>query len=415
MAFGAFERMVAFRYLRARREEGFVSVIAGFSLLGIMLGVGTLIVVMSVMNGFRAEFLKQILGFNGDLTVYAAQAGGPIPNYTDIAAALRKIPGVIEATPMVEGQVAASIGSRWSAVQVRGVAVEDLKRQADIRNGVTQGSLDALDDDSVMLGGQLASKLNVHLGDSIDLLSPQGTATAFGTVPRVKSYRVAAIFNTGSQYDALFAFVNLTAAQLYFRVPDAATAIQVFVDDPERLWRFRGPILDAAGDRTRISDWQSNSSPFLNAVLTERNVMFLILTMIIIVAAFNVVSSMIMLVGSKGRDIAIMRTMGATRGMILRIFFLTGASIGVVGTLLGLGLGLAFAENIESIRQFLQQFTGTDLFNSEIYFLSQLPAKTDVGEVSAVVGMSFLLSFLATIYPAWRAARLDPIEALRYE
>jgi lipoprotein-releasing system permease protein len=413
MAFGAFERMVAFRYLRARREEGFVSVIAGFSLLGIMLGVGTLIVVMSVMNGFRAEFLKQILGFNGDLTVHSRD--GALHDYGDIAAALRKIPGVIAVMPMVEGQVATSVGNKWSATQVRGVALDDLERQDEIRNGVTSGSIDALDDESVMLGGQLAQTLGVKVGDDVSFMSPQGTSTAFGMVPRVKSYRVAAIFSTGSNYDAGFAFVSLAAAQLFFRVPDAATGIQVFVDDPEQLWRFRGPITQAAGAQAWVYDWQNGTSPFLNAVLTERNVMFLILTMIIIVAVFNVISSMIMLVQSKGRDIAILRTMGATRGMILRIFFLTGSTIGVVGTLLGLVVGLAFAENIESIRQFLQHFTGTDLFSSEIYFLSQLPAKTDVGEVVGVVAMSFVLSFLATIYPAWRAARLDPVEALRYE
>ncbi|HVJ51246.1 MAG TPA: lipoprotein-releasing ABC transporter permease subunit [Aliidongia sp.] len=413
MAFGPFERLVAFRYLRARREEGFVSVIAAFSLLGIMLGVGTLIVVMSVMNGFRAEFLKQILGFNGDLTVYARE--GSLGDYGDITKALRAIPGVIEVTPMVEGQVVASAGNKWSAVQMRGVSTDDLKRQTEIQKGIAAGSIDALDENSVMLGGRLAATLGVRLGDTVSLLSPQGNVTAFGTVPRVKAYKLVGIFTTGTQYDAGFGFMSLGAAQLFFNVPSAVTAIQVFVDDPEQVWRYRGSVTTAAGPHARLYDWQSGSSPFLNAVLTERNVMFLILTMIIIVAAFNVVSSMIMLVGSKGRDIAVMRTMGATRGMIMRIFFLTGASIGIVGTLLGLGLGLAFAENIESIRQFLQQFTGTDLFNSEIYFLSQLPAKTDVGEVSAVVGMSFALSFLATIYPAWRAARLDPVEALRYE
>ncbi len=414
MAFGAFERMVAFRYLRARREEGFVSVIAAFSLLGIMLGVGTLIVVMSVMNGFRAEFLEQFLGFNGDLTIYARQ--GALTNYPDITAALRKIPGVTEVTPLVEGQVVASVGQHWAAAQVRGIELADLKAQGDVKNGVIEGSLDTLDDDSIVLGSGLAQSLNVKVGDEINLLSPQGTATAFGTVPRVKSYKVAAVFKVGfSLFDTGVAFTTISAAQLFFRVPDGATAIEIFTNDPEHILRFYDPVTQAGGPNARLYDWQNNTSPFLNAVLTERNVMFLILTMIIIVAAFNVVSGMVMLVGSKGRDIAVMRTMGATRGMILRIFLLTGASIGVTGTLLGLGIGLAFAENIKSIRQFIQQFSGNDLFDPEIYFLAHLPAKTDTDEVIAVVGMSFVLSFLATIYPAWRAARLDPVEALRYE
>jgi lipoprotein-releasing system permease protein len=415
MIFGAFERLVAFRYLRARRAEGFISVIAGFSLLGIALGVGTLIVVMSVMNGFRAEFLKQILGFNGDLTVYARETGGTLPNYEDLVKAILAVPGVTAAAPMVERPVVASVSGDWTGIQIRGVAQEDLLKQADLANHIVAGSIQALDPNSIMIGWRLAQKMGLQIGSHLSLISPQGTTTAFGTVPRVKSYVVAAIYDTGSQYDSAYGFLTLAAAQTFFQVPQAATGIQIWVDDRENLWRYRGAVGGAAGPTARLYDWQTGNNAFLEAVKTERNVMFLILTMIIVVASFNVISSMIMLVRSKGRDIAILRTMGATRGMILRVFFLAGASIGIVGTLLGDLLGLGFALNIERIRQFLQSLTGTDLFSEEIYFLAHMPAKVEPGEVLTVTLMAFGLSFLATLYPSWRAARLDPVEALRYE
>jgi lipoprotein-releasing system permease protein len=412
--FSVFERMVAFRYLRPQRQEGFISVIAGFSLLGIALGVATLIIVMSVMNGFRAEFLKEILGFNGAVTVYGNRGG--MTDGDRLAAAIAKLPGVTEALPLVDGQAVASVTGNWTGVQVRGQRQADLLRQADIAGHIVGGDLHALDDDGIVIGYRLAVSLGLQVGSQLTLLSPEGVQTAFGTVPRVKTFTVAALFNTGMyQYDSSYVYVTFGAAQRFFHVPDGANSIQVFVDDPTAVPDLLPAVRQVVGDEARVYDWQGANSPFLNAVTTERNVMFLILTLIVIVAAFNVISSMIMLVRAKGRDIAILRTMGATQGMVLRIFFLTGASVGVVGTVLGVALGLAFAENIEAIRQFLQRFTGNDLFSAEIYFLSQLPAKVEPVEVTGIVLMAFAVSFLATIYPAWRAARLDPVEALRYE
>jgi lipoprotein-releasing system permease protein len=414
MIFGTFERMVAFRYLRARRQEGFISVIAGFSLLGIALGVATLIIVMSVMNGFRIEFVSRLLGLSGPLGVYGVN--GSLPGFDVLADEIRKVQGVTSVTPLIEGQVLASTEGHAVAALVHGVRVTDLKATPAIANGIRAGSLDQLDNDSVMIGDRLALSLNVRLGDQITLISPQGNVTPFGTMPRSKTYRIAAIFNVGMyQYDGNYIFMSLPAAQVFFKVPNSVTTLEIFVTDPDVLGPPGRAIAKIVGDKGRVFDWKQSWSSYVNAIAIERNVMFLILTLIIIVAAFNIVSSMIMLVKDKGRDIAILRTMGATQGMILRIFFLSGASVGVLGTVLGFGLGMAFTLNIESIRQALQSLTGTNLFNAEIYFLSQLPAKIDPWEVGTVVSMAFGLSFLATIYPSWRAARLDPVEALRYE
>jgi lipoprotein-releasing system permease protein len=412
--FSAFERMVALRYLRPRRKEGFISVIAGFSFLGIALGVATLIIVMSVMNGFREELMTRILGLNGHLEVYAAQ--GAMTNYDPTADVIRGLPGVVQVVPLIEGQVMATAAGRSSGAVVRGLKPEDFRARAILANHVTAGTLDNFKGDSIVIGNRLAERLGVMPGDKVTLISPQGTETAFGTVPRMKAYTIAATFEIGMfEYDSTFVFMPLPAAQIYFKVPNAVTSLEVMAIDPDHVGAVRDEILNALKEPLRILDWQQANNSFFNAIEVERNVMFMILTLIIVVAAFNIISSLIMLVKDKGQDIAILRTMGATKGMIMRIFLLSGASIGCVGTLAGFGLGLAFADNIEIIRQLIQKMTGTQLFAPEIYFLSQLPAKVDMGEVTTVVIMALALSFLATLYPSWRAARLDPVEALRYE
>jgi lipoprotein-releasing system permease protein len=414
--FTRFEWSVAMRYLRARRQEGFISVIAWFSLLGIALGVATLIIVMSVMNGFRHELLSRILGLNGHLGVYGQAV--PLAEFDAVAEAVRKVPGVVSATPIVEGQVMATARGIARGALVRGIRAEDLARHSLVARSIVGGGLARFaGEDAVVIGNRLAERLGIAVGERVTLISPQGTATALGTVPRMRSYQVVATFNVGMfEYDSSYVFMPLEAAQIYFRLPGGAvTNLEVFVADPDDAPRTGARISGALQGQVRIHDWQQANASFFTAVQVERNVMFLILTLIILVAAFNIVSSMIMLVKDKGRDIAILRTMGATRGSILRIFFMSGASIGVIGTLSGLVLGVAFALNIETIRQAIQGLTGNDLFAAEIYFLSKLPAKIDWSEVSAVVLMGLGLSFLATIYPSWRAATLDPAEALRYE
>ena len=415
MIFSAFERMVAFRYLRARRQEGFISVIAGFSLLGIALGVATLIIVMSVMNGFRAELLGRILGVNGHLTIFAQQ--GPLPGYAGMVDQVRLVEGVAMAFPQVEGQVMATANGVSSGALVKGMRREDVQRRALLSDAIMAGSLDAFEgNDAVMIGTRMAQRMNLTVGNQITLISPQSNPTAFGSIPRLKSYKVAALFEVGMyEYDNSFIYMPMDAAQTFFRLGDAVTGIDILLDDPDAVRDIREAISTAIGPGKRLYDWQQANSSFFTAIQVERNVMFLILTLIILVAAFNIISSLIMLVKDKGRDIAVLRTMGASRGMIMRIFFMTGASIGVVGTLAGFALGLVFCLNIESIRKGVEFLTGTELFSAEIYFLSRLPAKVDSGEVVTVVLMALILSFLATIYPAWRAARQDPVEALRYE
>ncbi|KAA2212733.1 lipoprotein-releasing ABC transporter permease subunit [Teichococcus oryzae] len=416
--FGAFERKVAFRYLRARKGERFVSVIATFSLVGIALGVATLIIVMSVMNGFRQELLGRILGLNGHLGIYAADSNG-LRNYDDIAERVRKLAGVLSATPIVEGQVllTSEAGGATGGL-ARGIKPEDLRQRPLLAGNIRAGSLDDFQgEDAILIGTRLAQKLGVRIGDKVTLVSPQGRATVIGTVPRLRAYTVVAMFEAGmNEYDSSYVFLPLPAAQIYFQLRDAASQIEVFVDNPDQVRPVTQEIVRALQPMPfRVLDWQASNSSFFAAVQVERNVMFLILTLIIIVAAFNIVSSLIMLVKDKGRDIAILRTMGATSGAIMRIFLLCGTSIGVLGTLIGFIIGLVFCLNIESIRQFLQSLTGTQLFSPEVYFLTRLPAVVNPNEVVQVVLMGLGLSLLATLYPSWRAAKTDPVEALRNE
>ena len=406
--------MMAGRYLRARKAEGFVSVIAGFSFLGIMLGVATLIIVMSVMNGFREELVSRILGLNGHLNVYAQN--GPIYNYMAMVDKIENTAGVSSVRPMIEGQVLISVNGAASGAMVRGLSREDFATKPILSEGITAGSLTDFGDNHVAIGVELARRMNVKPGDSITLLSPKGKATPFGTVPRSGSYIVSIIFDVGMyEYNNGFVFMPLESAQKFFQMDNAVNTLEIMADSPMNIERVKQDVVFAVKDDARVYDWRDANKSFINALNVERNVMFLILTLIIIVAAFNIISSMIMLVKDKGKDIAIMRTMGASRSMMLKIFILTGASIGFAGTFGGAVLGILFATNIESIRRFLEGLTNTELFSEEIYFLSKLPAVIEWQEVTTVIGMALVISIAATIYPAWRASRLDPVEALRYE
>jgi len=413
--FAPFEWMLSGRYLRARRREGFISVIAGFSFLGIMLGVATLIIVMAVMNGFRKELLDKILGLNGHLLVQPLES--PLTDWKDVAERISQVQGVRLAAPVVDGQGLGSSPFNASGVFIRGIRSADLQNLTSIAKNIKQGSLEGFDEgQGVAIGKRLADLLSLHAGDMITLVSPKGAVTPMGTTPRIKPYRIAAVFEIGmSEYDSSFVFMPLAEAQAYFNRNNDVTAIEVFTSNPDQIEMFRKSVTEAAGRPIFVVDWRQRNSTFFNALQVERNVMFLILTLIVLVAALNIISGLIMLVKDKGQDIAVLRTMGASQGSIMRIFLITGASIGMVGTLTGFIVGLVICVNIESIRQFLSWLTNTELFPPTLYFLSKLPAEVDFGETLAVVIMALTLSFLATLYPSWRAARLDPVEALRYE
>ncbi|HLJ71390.1 MAG TPA: lipoprotein-releasing ABC transporter permease subunit [Roseiarcus sp.] len=413
--FARFEWMVAFRYLRARRKHGSISVIAGFSFLGIVLGVAALIVVMSVMNGFRHDLLDKIIGLNGHLFLQPAETS--LTDYDAVTERVRKVQGVKLALPLVEGQALASSQFNSSGVLVRGVREADLKQLPGIAGHINLGTLNGFDSaGGAAIGARLAEHLGLRIGDKITIIAPRGAQTPFGVTPRIKSYPVVAIFQIGMfQFDNTFVFLPLPEAQAFFNLDGQVNVIEAFVDDPDRMDEMRQRIEPALQRPMIMIDWRQRDQTFFEALNVERNVMFAILTLIVLVAALNIISGLIMLVQDKARDIAVLRTMGATRGAVMRIFLITGATIGVVGTLVGVLLGLLVAQNVEAIRHGLNWLLNANLFPAEAYFLSHLPSRVEPGDVIAVVVMTLALSLAATLYPSWRAARLDPVEALRYE
>ena len=426
--FARFEWMLAGRYLRARRREGFISVISLFSFLGILLGVATLIVVMAVLNGFRAELLDKILGFQGHVSVYRSDVA-PIADYQDMALRIARIPGVVRAVPLIEGQAMASSLRSNTGALVRGISEADIQKLPSLNNENLRTAInqDYIPDaqpsfkgfdasGGVAIGERMAWRHQLGLGSRITIISPEGPDTVIGTAPRIRDYPVVAIFKVGmSDYDENVIYMPLAEAQDYFVTEEGVNQIEVMVDNPDEVEQYLISLMTEAGNGMAVTTWKDRNSTFFNALAVERNVMFLVLTMIILVAALNIISGLIMLVKDKGRDIAILRTMGATRGTIQRVFFLTGAAIGTAGTAGGFVVGLLICLNTERIRQFISWASCGNPFNPELYYLSQLPAKMDSWETGLIVLMSLGLSFAATLYPSWRAAKLDPVEALRYE
>lgn len=413
--FSAFEWLLAWRYLRARRKEGFISVIAILSLVGIMLGVAVLIIVMAVMNGFRAELTDKILGFKGHITIYGQQE--TIEQYDPIVDIIRGLDGVVRVTPLIESQVMAQGPRTMTGALVRGVTPEDLQDISIVSGNIIFGSLDDFKGGhAIIIGQRMAQNLGIRVGDAVTLLSPEGPNTAFGSAPRRKAYRVVATYSVGmSEYDAAVIFMPLDQAQLFFNKKGGVNMIEVMVNNPDKVRDQRAAINKAIRLPFNVYDWTEINATLVSALVVERNVMFLVLTMIILIASLNVISGMIMLVKDKGAGIAILRTMGATKGTIMRVFFVAGSSIGGLGTLFGFILGVLVCQNIEAVRQTIMFLTGTEVFAPEVYFLSKMPAKMDNNETIAVVVMALTLSFLATLYPSWKAARVDPVEALRYE
>jgi lipoprotein-releasing system permease protein len=408
--------MLALRYLRARRREGFISVIAGFSFLGILLGVATLIIVMAVMNGFRKELFAKILGLDGHVYV-VRQDHADFPDYEAFAKKLAGAPTIKHVVPLIESHVIASTPAQAVGAKVRGITEEGLKAMPLIANNVRAGTLDDFDtQDGVALGIGFMRFLRVNIGDTVTLISPRGARTPFGIVPRMKTYRVTALFEMGmSEFDRSLVFMPLKEAQRFFEKGDMVDALDVLVDDPETVEKSVAAMKEVGIPSLRFIDWRQRNNSFFTVLEVQRNAMFIVLSIIVIVAAFNIISGLIMLVKDKGREIGILRTMGATQGAIMRVFLITGASIGVVGTLAGCLLGVAFCWKIDDIRRFVSWLTGTDIFPAGAYQLPRLPADLSWETTGIIMVMALSFSLLATLYPSWRASRLDPVDALRYE
>jgi lipoprotein-releasing system permease protein len=412
--FSAFERLVALRYLRSRRQARTLSFTAIVSLIGIGLGVGVLIIVMSVMNGLRADLQSRILGV--DPQVWVERAEGSIDNYAELAKQLSQVPGVVHATPVIDGEAMFVAAERSIGVKVRGITPEDLAARSGIAANIVAGDLKKFGGETdIVVGADLARRFGLHVDQEVTLISPDAEGEGTSTVPRSQGFRILAIFETRDRYDLSLVYLPLAAAQRYYRLPDAVNGIDLTVRDPQQAPAIAASVRQKLGEGYRVRDWQELNASFVSALKVERIVTFILLTLVVLVAAFNIISGQIMLVKDKGREIAILRTMGATRPAILRIFVLSGASIGIVGTIVGLVLGLSVAGYIHGIGGWLLRFRDALPFPALVDFLAQLPSIINPWEVTAVVVMALCLSLLATVYPAWRAARLDPVEALRYE
>jgi lipoprotein-releasing system permease protein len=414
-AFSPYERMLAWRYLRSRRHRFLPSAIAGLSVTGITVGVCALIVVMSVMNGMREEMLAKIIGVNGHVFIQPIEP--PMSNYKELAGELERVPGVTMAIPLVENAAGISSPQAQTGALVRGISESDLKRLPGIVGNVRSGSLDHFDDSpGVAIGQRMADNLGVRVGDTVSILTARGASTPFGVTPRLKAYPVKAIFQFGlSDFDQLFVYMPLAESQAFFNKPNEVSVIEGFVGNPDDMDEMRVRISNAIPQSIMLTDWRQRNKSFFDVLKIESDAIFLILAIIIAVASLLIVQGLILLVKDKTRDIAILRTMGATRGAVLRVFILTGVSIGAAGALLGVILGVLLAHYLENIRSFINHVFSLNLFPAEFYHLSHLPSVVDGGQVFAVAFMTLGLSFLATIHPAWRAARLDPVEALRHE
>nr|WP_294557632.1 lipoprotein-releasing ABC transporter permease subunit [uncultured Rhodopila sp.] len=416
--FGPFERMVAGRYLRARKGERFVSIIAIFSLVGIALGVATLIVVTSVMSGFQVELVSRILGVNGHITV-EAYAGQKLDDYQKLVAQVRGLPDVASATPVLDGQALLSTeGGGARGGLVRGISLDDLRALHPISDHIVSGSLSNFTgDDAILVGVGLASAYRLRVGGSLTVISPEGAATAFGTIPRVRAYKVVAIFDADlNDYNSSVVFLPLPAAQIFFQKPNAVTGIEIRLHDPDQVnavGRELAPLLQ--GRQVYARDWRHANDTIIGVLQVQKDTMFIVLGMIVLVAAFNVVSSLIMLVKDKRSDIAVLRTIGASSFSILRIFLMCGAFVGVSGTFIGTIIGVLFCRNIVAVQHFVENITGGRVFDASVFMLSELPDTVDWNDVVRVVALGLALSLLATLYPSWRAAKTDPVEALRHE
>ena len=419
MAFKGFEFLVAWRYLKSKRKDGFISIITWLSLIGISLGVATLIIVMSVMNGFREDMLTKILGMNGHITVVSNFAGDDIKDYREVIKSIKNIPSLFNEKkniiPVIESQIMVSSNGNSMGIVLRGIDYNDISKISPLHNGLKVNPT-KLQNGQILLGTTLARKLGVTEGSEITLTTARGNITAFGTVPRIQTYIVGGLFNTGmSTYDSNFIYMPLSEVQDFLGMDDVVNYIEIFIKNPDDADKFGKAITNMLAPMNRAISWKKQNSSFVSALTVERNVMFLILTLIILVASFNIISSLVMLVKDKSHDIAVLRTVGATRNNIMKIFFLSGSFIGIVGTISGVIFGVLVSENIEVVRQIFQSLTGTKLFPEDVYFLSELPSKIDYSEVIGVVVMSLGISFLATIYPSRKAAKMQPIDVLRYE